>query len=183
MADKYSILKHIPVQRYTFKNLFVDLLCKDWTVRPCTHVFEFVESDEPGFASYFTHKAYEGLTGGSEPKRNKAKVKMEASESNFANTYRSSQMHDAWRAQRRFRSVWPESSLSAWSRFMPLTTHKVHSEDSDQTEHLLSLTRVFAVRLKKILCHVHIKSTAKSLIRPRIYAGWSEASLSAHVIV
>ena len=42
------------------------------------------------------------------------------------------------------RSVWSESSLSAWGSLGPLATHWVHSEDSDQTGRLPRLIWVFA---------------------------------------
>ena len=47
------------------------------------------------------------------------------------------------------RSVWSESSLSAWRKFGSLATHWVHSEDSDQTGRMPRLIWVFAGRT----CH------------------------------
>ena len=49
------------------------------------------------------------------------------------------------------RPVWSESSLSPWRNIKSLATHWAHSEDSDQTEHLPSLIRVFAGRTLVIL--------------------------------
>ena len=55
-------------------------------------------------------------------------------------------------AQRRLRSslgicpVWSESSLSASGKFMSLTTHKAHSEDSDPTGWMPRLIWVFTGR-------------------------------------
>ena len=40
--------------------------------------------------------------------------------------------------------VWSESSLSAWRKLGPLTTHWAHSEDSDQTGRMPRLIWVFA---------------------------------------
>ena len=44
------------------------------------------------------------------------------------------------------RSVWSESSLSAWRKFGSLATHWAHSEDSDQTGRMPRLIWVFAGR-------------------------------------
>ena len=46
-------------------------------------------------------------------------------------------------------TVWSESSLSAWQYLGPLAIHRVHSEDSDQTERMRRLIWVFAGRT----CH------------------------------
>ena len=42
------------------------------------------------------------------------------------------------------RSVWSESSLSAWRKLGSFATHWAHSEDSDQTGRMPRLIRVFA---------------------------------------
>ena len=47
------------------------------------------------------------------------------------------------------RSVWSESSLSAWRKLGSLATHWAHSEDSDQTGRMHRLIWVFAGRT----CH------------------------------
>ena len=44
------------------------------------------------------------------------------------------------------RPVWSEFSLSTWRKLGFLTTHWVHSEDSDQTGRMPRLIRVFAGR-------------------------------------
>ena len=44
------------------------------------------------------------------------------------------------------RPVWSESSLSAWRKIGALAAHWAHSEDSDQTERMPRLIRVFAGR-------------------------------------
>ena len=44
------------------------------------------------------------------------------------------------------RSVWSESSLSAWRNIWSLATHWAHSEDSDQTGRMSRLIWVFAGR-------------------------------------
>ena len=44
------------------------------------------------------------------------------------------------------RSVWSESSLSAWRKLGSLATHSAHSEDSDQTGRMPRLKWVFAGR-------------------------------------
>ena len=53
------------------------------------------------------------------------------------------------------------------------------SEDSDQPGHLLSLIRVFAVRMKKAWCLNYLLSGQRRLIRLRGCPGWSESSLGA----
>ena len=47
------------------------------------------------------------------------------------------------------RTVWSESSLSAWQHLGPLATHWAHSEDSDQTGRMPRLIWVFTWRT----CH------------------------------
>ena len=42
------------------------------------------------------------------------------------------------------RTVWSESSLSAWRKFGSLATHWVHCKDSDQTGRMPRLIWVFA---------------------------------------
>ena len=49
------------------------------------------------------------------------------------------------------RTVWPESSLSAWRKLGPLATHWAHSEDSDQTGRRPRLIWVFAGRTLTLL--------------------------------
>ena len=49
-------------------------------------------------------------------------------------------------AQRKLRSAWAESSLSAWRKPGSLATHWAHSEDSDQTRRMPRLIWVFAGR-------------------------------------
>ena len=46
----------------------------------------------------------------------------------------------------RISAVWSEFSLSAWRNFAFLVIENVPTEDSDQTAHLRSLTRIFAGR-------------------------------------
>ena len=53
------------------------------------------------------------------------------------------------------RTVWSESSLSAWGKLGLLATHWAHSEDSDQTGWMPRLTWVFAGRTLILwFCHV-----------------------------
>ena len=51
------------------------------------------------------------------------------------------------------RSVWSESSLSAWRKLGSLATHWAHSEDSDQTGQMPRLIWVFAAQSFCWFCH------------------------------
>ena len=57
------------------------------------------------------------------------------------------------------------------------------SEDSDQPEHPPSLTRIFAVRMKKAWVLSYLLSAQRRLHRLDGCPGWSESSLDAQVIL
>ena len=67
------------------------------------------------------------------------------------------------------RPVWSESSLSAWRNLGSLSTHWVHSEDSDQTERMPRLIWVFTGRTLILLvlsCRGSVENSGNNVWHP-----------------
>ena len=68
-------------------------------------------------------------------------------------------------------------SLSAWRKLGSLATHWAPSEDSDQTGHLPSLIRVFAVRMKKAWVLSYPLSAQR-----RLWSNWADTHFFGFVV-